>query len=75
VFLATDRASFVHGAILPVDGGKTAVQISSASHSGTTSASGHKANLAVVLVTVCFQSQSGRGQGVPFDFRFDPTRT
>ena len=25
VFLATDRASFVHGAILPVDGGRTAV--------------------------------------------------
>jgi NAD(P)-dependent dehydrogenase (short-subunit alcohol dehydrogenase family) len=25
VFLATDRASFIHGAILPVDGGRTAV--------------------------------------------------
>jgi NAD(P)-dependent dehydrogenase (short-subunit alcohol dehydrogenase family) len=25
VFLATDRASFVQGAILPVDGGRTAV--------------------------------------------------
>jgi NAD(P)-dependent dehydrogenase (short-subunit alcohol dehydrogenase family) len=25
VFLATDRASFVHGTILPVDGGRTAV--------------------------------------------------
>ena len=25
VFLATDRASFIQGAILPVDGGRTAV--------------------------------------------------
>ena len=25
VFLATDRASFIHGAVLPVDGGRTAV--------------------------------------------------
>lgn len=25
VFLATDHASFIHGAILPVDGGRTAV--------------------------------------------------
>jgi hypothetical protein len=25
VFLATDRASFVHAAVLPVDGGRTAV--------------------------------------------------
>ncbi len=25
VFLSTDRASFIHGAVLPVDGGRTAV--------------------------------------------------
>ena len=25
VFLATDRASFIHGAILPVDGGRSAI--------------------------------------------------
>jgi hypothetical protein len=25
VFLATDRSSFVHGAVLPADGGRTAV--------------------------------------------------
>jgi NAD(P)-dependent dehydrogenase (short-subunit alcohol dehydrogenase family) len=24
-FLATDRASFIHGAILPVDGGRSAI--------------------------------------------------
>jgi hypothetical protein len=39
MFLATDRARFVHGAILPVDGGRTAVLISSPSHLGATSAS------------------------------------